>query len=83
MVFVKLEPENKQDRERVLSLMRTQSSAIRFIYNRLVASVLPLLGEFFVRDFSPLKPALWWDYAQGKYWVNNWTKPEDPPIMDF
>ncbi len=31
----KLEFENKQDRERVLSLMRLQSSTIRFIYNRL------------------------------------------------
>ncbi len=58
----KLEFENKQDRERVLSLMHVQSSAIRFIYNRLVVLVLPLLGEFFVRDFSPLKPAL----IQGK-----------------
>ncbi len=31
----KLEFENKQYRERVLSLMRLQSSMIRFIYNRL------------------------------------------------
>ncbi len=54
----KLELESKKEREKVLSLMRVQSSAIRFIYNRLVAFVLPLLGEFFVRDFSPLKPAL-------------------------
>ncbi len=119
-----LEFKNKQDKERVLSLMRTQSSTIRFIYNRLVkeifkipswyissafqkaeflkvsqsawrvlksALVLPLLEKPFVRDFSPLKPAL----IQGKwqrrasrlvpsgfgwdlaplYWVNNWTKP--------
>ncbi len=95
-VSFNLEFENKQDKERVLSLMCTQSSTIRFIYNRLVkkifklpswyissalqkakflkvsqsawrvlksALVLPLLGEFFVRDFSPLKPALF----QGKW----------------
>ncbi len=34
-VQFKLEFEDKQYRERVLSLMRLQSSAIRFIYNRL------------------------------------------------
>ena len=34
-VQFKLEFENKEDREKVLSLMRLQSSAIRFIYNRL------------------------------------------------
>ncbi|WP_448583447.1 hypothetical protein [Thermocrinis sp.] len=50
----KMEFENKQDRERVLSLMRLQSSAIRFIYNRVVALVLPLLGKAFTRDFSSL-----------------------------
>ncbi len=53
----KLEFENKQDRERVLSLMRTQSSVVRFIYNGLEALVLPLLEKSFTRDFSPLKPA--------------------------
>ncbi len=58
----KLEFENKQDRERVLSTMRPQSSAIRFIYNGLEALVLPLLERSFTRDFSPLKPAL----IQGK-----------------
>ncbi len=62
-VQFKLDFENKQDREKVLSLMRLQSSAIRFIYNRLVALVLPLLGESFTRDFFPLKPAL----IQGKW----------------
>ncbi len=51
------------DRERVLSFMRVQSSAIRFMYNRLVALVLPLLREFFVRNFSPLKRVL----IQGKW----------------
>ncbi len=61
-VQFKLMLENKQYRERILSLMRVQSSAIRFIYNRLVVLILPLLGEFFVGDFSPLKPAL----IQGK-----------------
>ncbi len=64
----KLEFENKHlparqgrqagDRERVLALMRLQSSAVRFIYNRLVALVLPLLGEFVVRDFSPLESVI-------------------------
>ncbi len=34
-VQFKLDFENKQDREKVLSLMRLQSSAVRFIYNRL------------------------------------------------
>ncbi len=34
-VQFKLEFENKQERERVLSIMRLQSSAVRFIYNRL------------------------------------------------
>ncbi len=53
-----LEFENKQDRERVLSLMRTQSSTVRFIYDRLVALVLPLLDKPFVRDFSPLKSVI-------------------------
>ncbi|WP_448583684.1 hypothetical protein [Thermocrinis sp.] len=33
-VQFKLEFENKQDKEKVLALMRLQSSAIRFIYNR-------------------------------------------------
>ncbi len=62
-VQFKLEFENKQDKERVLSLMRVQSSAIRFIYNGLVVLVLPLLERSFTRDFSPLKPAL----IQGKW----------------
>ncbi len=62
-VQFKLEFENKKDRERLLSLMRVQSSAIRFIYNRLVALVLPLLEKSFTRDFFPLKPAL----IQGKW----------------
>ncbi len=57
-VQFKLELENKQDRERVLSLMGLQSSLVRFIYNRLVALVLPLLKKPFVRDFSPLKAIL-------------------------
>ncbi len=52
-VQFKLGFENKQDREGVLSLMRLQSSAIRFIYNKLVALVLPLLEKSFTRDFSP------------------------------
>ncbi len=58
-VQFKLDFENKHlptrqagDRERVLSFMRMQSSAIRFIYNRVVALVLP---RSFTRDFSPLK----------------------------
>ncbi len=34
-VQFKLEFENKQDKEKVLALMSLQSSAIRFIYNRL------------------------------------------------
>ncbi|WP_448583320.1 hypothetical protein [Thermocrinis sp.] len=51
-VQFKLDFENKQNRERVLSLMRVQSSAIRFIYHRIreylwqvlkSALVLPLL----------------------------------------
>ncbi len=61
----KLEFENKHlsarqagDRERVLSFMRVQSSAIRFIYNRLVAFVLPLLESSFTMDFSPLKSVI-------------------------
>ncbi len=62
-IQLKPELENKKDRNRVLSLMRLQSSVIRFIYNRLVALVLPLLEEFFVRDFSPLKAVL----IQGKW----------------
>ncbi len=62
-VQFKLELKNKRDRERVLSLMRVQSSVVRFIYNRMVALVLPLLGEFFVRDFSPLKSVI----IQGKW----------------
>ncbi len=64
-VQFKLALENKHlparqagDMERVLSLMRLQSSAIRFIYNRLVALVLPLLEKSFVRDFSPLKSVI-------------------------
>ncbi len=57
-VQFKLEFENKQDRERVLSLMRTQSSTVRFIYDRLVALVLPLLEKSFTRDFSPLKSVI-------------------------
>ncbi len=51
------------DMEKVLSTMRPQSSAIRFIYNGLEALVLPLLERSFARDFSPLKPAL----IQGKW----------------
>ncbi len=62
-VQFKLALENKQDGKRVLFLMRMQSPAIRFIYNRLVYLVLPLLGEFFVMDFSPLKPVL----VEGKW----------------
>ncbi len=54
----KLEFENKQDKEKVLALMRVQSSVIRFIYNRLVVLVLPLLEKPFVRDFSPLKSVI-------------------------
>ncbi len=54
----KLEFENKQDGKRILSLMCMQSSAIRFIYNRLVALVLPLLERSFTEDFSPLKPVI-------------------------
>jgi len=91
-VQFKLEFENKEDRDKLLSLMRLQSSAIRFIYNRLKegkleslqsepssceavdgrnsnshqsvwqvlkpALVLPLLGKFFVREFSPLKSVM-------------------------
>ncbi len=34
-VQFKLEFENKKEREKVLSLMRLQSSTIRFIYNRI------------------------------------------------
>ncbi len=45
--------------------MHLQSSAIRFIYNGVVALVLPLLGKAFTRDFSSLKPIL----VEGK-----WTK---------
>ncbi len=67
MMFIslqfKLEFENKQYGERILFLMRMQSPAIRFIYNRLVALVLPLLEKSFTRDFSSLKPAL----IQGKW----------------
>ncbi len=51
-VQFKLEFENKHlpakqagDKEKVLALMRVQSSVIRFIYNRLVALVLSLLRE--------------------------------------
>ncbi len=57
-VHFKLEFENNQEKGKVSALMRVQSSAIRFIYNRLVALVLPLLGDFFVRDFSPLKSVI-------------------------
>ncbi len=57
-VHFKLEFENKQDGERVLFLMRMQSPSIRFIYNRLVALVLPLLEMFFTRDFSSLKSVI-------------------------
>jgi len=46
------------------------------------AFVLPLLGKFFVRDFSDMAKvgkqvsSLWLrgDYIQ-EYWMNNWTKP--------
>ncbi len=62
-VQFKLEFENNQEREKVLALVRLQSFAIRFIYNRLVALVLPLLGDFFVRDFSPLKSVI----TEGKW----------------
>ena len=91
-VQFKLEFKNNQDKDKLLSLMRLQGSAICFIYNRLKegkleslqsepssceavdgrnsnshqsvwqvlrsALVLPLLGEFFVRDFSPLKSVM-------------------------
>ncbi|WP_448583581.1 hypothetical protein [Thermocrinis sp.] len=63
----KTEFENKRDKEKVLALMRLQNSAIRFIYNRVVALVLPLFGKAFTRDFSSLPPLL--------VGVNNWTKP--------
>ncbi|WP_448583739.1 hypothetical protein [Thermocrinis sp.] len=43
--------------------MHLQSSAIRFIYKRVVALVLPLLGKAFTRDFSSLKPIL----VEGKW----------------
>ncbi len=61
-VHFKLEFENNQEKGKVSALMRMQSPAIRFIYNRLVALVLPLLKRYFVRDFSPLKVVL----IQGK-----------------
>ncbi|WP_448584649.1 hypothetical protein [Thermocrinis sp.] len=63
----KPELENKKDRKRVLSLMRVQSSAIRFIYKRIreylwqvlkSALVLPLLEKSSTRDFSPLKSVI-------------------------
>ncbi len=57
-VHFKLEFENKQYGERILFLMRMQSPAIRFIYNRLVALVLPLLDMSFTRDFSSLKSVI-------------------------
>ncbi len=46
------------DKERILSLMRLQSSAIRVIYNKLIALVLPLLEKSFTRDFSPLESVI-------------------------
>ncbi|WP_448584182.1 hypothetical protein [Thermocrinis sp.] len=62
-VQFKLEFEDKKEREKVLSLMRLQNSAIRFIYNGVVALVLPLLGKAFTRDFSSLPPLL----VEGKW----------------
>ncbi len=82
----KLELENKQDRERVLSLMRLQSSMIRFIYNRLKegkkeTEIYKLVKEVFKipswyissalqRAKSLPDGLLWEDYAQ-EYRVNN------------
>ncbi len=57
-VQFKLKLENKQDKERVLYLIRLQSSTIRFIYNRVIALVLPLLEKSFVRDFFPLESVI-------------------------
>ncbi len=54
----KLEFENREEKERVLSLIRVQSSAVKFIYNGLVALALPLLKKSFTRDFSPLESVI-------------------------
>ncbi len=48
----KLGFENREEKERVLSLIRLQSSAIRVIYNKLVALALPLLKKSFTRDLA-------------------------------
>ena len=53
----------KEDREKLIKLMRKQSSAIRVAYNSAwqvlkVALLFPILGRVLPRDLSPLKPIL-------------------------